>query len=411
MTQHNSTTRDLRRLNRSKALKSIYFNGPLSRVQVGRATELSPATVTNVVAELLADNILLESGLIESDGGRPSTLLKINPEYGYFIGIDVGETLIQIGLFDLTLKKLNATHYPLSLTENQQDQVVEHIVSGVEDLLSLTGIEPNRIIGVGIGFPGLVDPEAGVSVFAPNWGWHDVPIRSLLDERLGLPMLLDNGAKTMALAESMLGVGKGAGSLAVVLVGTGIGAGIVSNGSIYRGASNYAGELGHTTIELDGYPCRCGSRGCLEAYAGVPAILRRYLELVPDSSIADERDQMKAIESLLVAARHGEIAACKVVSDTARYLGVGIANLINLYNPQQVALGGWAGLMLWPAIENELLETVERYALVQPLQRTNIGLCQLGHEAVTLGAATLALEAFLESAGSKQRLKQVNSST
>lgn len=405
MNLHKPTTRALKQINLSNVLKRIYFEAPISRQELSRRTKLSPATVTNLVVELIERGIVVESGYEESEGGRPRALLAIDPSYGYFIGVDAGETLIQIELFDLALHNLRLVHQPLSLEENQPSQVVDHIVHGVETLMNGAGVGPEKVIGVGIGFPGLVDPASGISIFAPNWGWHDVPVGTLIEERLGLPLLLDNGAKAMALAESMFGAGKGTDSLAVLLVGTGIGAGVIHQGSIYRGVTNSAGEWGHMTIELDGLPCRCGSRGCLEAYAGAPGILHRYFNRVPDSPLRQQENQMQALQALLNLSRQGDAAAREVISETARYLGVGVANLINLFNPQIVALGGWAGLMMGPEIFPELLATVERYALDQALQRTRLYLCKLGQEAVTLGAAVLALEAFLESAGSKRFIR------
>ena len=255
------TTRDLRRINRSKALREIYFNGPISRLEICQRTDMSQATVTNVVADLLGEKIVAESGCKESDGGRPIALLSINSKYGHIIGIDVGETVIKVSVFDLQFQELYTVSQPLSLGENQPEQVVQHIVSGVEQLLIGSGVRRDQILGVGIGFPGLVDPEAGISIFAPNWGWHDVPIASILESKLGLPMALDNGAKAMALAESMFGAGRDVNSMAVLLVGTGVGAGIIQDGALYRGAMNSAGELGHTILEINGRLCRCGNKG------------------------------------------------------------------------------------------------------------------------------------------------------
>ena len=393
------TTRDLRRINRSKALREIYFNGPISRLEICQRTDMSSATVTNVVADLLGERIVAELGCKESDGGRPIALLSVNSNYGHIIGIDVGETVIKVSVFDLQFQELYTVSQPLSLGENQPEQVVQHIVSGVEQLLIGSGVRRDQILGVGIGFPGLVDPEAGISIFAPHWGWHDVPVASILESKLGLPMALDNGAKAMALAESMFGAGRDVNSMAVLLVGTGVGAGIIEDGALYRGAMNSAGELGHTTLEIDGRLCRCGKRGCLEAYVGAPGIIDRYAELAPSSPPGLAGDQKEMLRTILDAYREGDAAARKVLDDTLEYLSVGIGNLINLVNPQKVVLGGWVGMMLAEEFLPRLSGTVSQYALQQPFRRTEIGLCQLKEEAVTEGAATLILEKFLQSAG------------
>lgn len=393
------TTRALKRINRSNALKKIYFEGPITRLELSKLTDLSPATVTNVVGELLSEAIVVESGSEESDGGRPRALIAINPAYGYFIGVDAGETRIEIELFDLTLHNLQTISIPLSLEENEPQQVVDHIVDGVQDLLAGSGVPRDRVMGVGIGVPGLVEPTAGVSIFAPNWGWHDVPLQALLKERLDLSLHLDNGAKAMALAEMWFGAGRGIEDLAVLLIGTGVGAGIIASGTLYRGSANSAGEWGHTVIELNGRECRCGSRGCIEAYVGATGIIRRLRDRNPQSEILHNGDQMATLAAMVTAARQGDDAAIQVLRETAHYLGAGVANLINLFNPQMIVLGGWAGLQIGDYILPELHEFVERYALKQPLSRTKVGLCQLDQEAITMGAAALALEPFLESAG------------
>jgi predicted NBD/HSP70 family sugar kinase len=182
-------------------------------------------------------------------------------------------------------------------------------------------------------------------------------------------------------------------------VATGIGAGIIADGSLYRGAGNSAGEWGHMTIELDGRLCRCGSRGCLEAYAGAPGIIASLREMVPRSPLLHENDQESTLAAIVDAALNGDFTATQVLKDTAHYLGVGIANLINLFNPQLILLGGWAGLQIGEYILPELRHFVERYALKQPLSLTRIDLCQLGQDAVAMGAATLVLEQFLTTTG------------
>jgi predicted NBD/HSP70 family sugar kinase len=379
-------------------LREIYFNGPISRLEICQRMDMSQATVTNVVADLIGDKIVVESGSKESDGGRPTALLTINAEYGHIIGIDVGETVIQVSIFDLCFHELGTVFQPLSLEENQPSQVVEHIVSGVEQLLRSSGVGRDQILGVGIGFPGLVEHESGISIYAPNWGWHDVPIASILESQLGLPMALDNGAKAMALAESMFGAGREVRSLAVVLVGTGVGAGIIEDGALYRGSMNSAGEFGHTILEMNGRLCRCGNKGCLESYVGATGIISRYTELAQPGDPQLSGDQKEMISAIIKSAREGNAAARKILDDTLNYLSLGIGNLINLVNPQKMVLGGWAGMMLAEEILPRLSATVSQYALQQPFKKTEFGLCQL-EEAVAQGAAALILEKFLQSAG------------
>jgi len=389
------TVMDIRRVNRSTILWRIYLDRSVSRQELSQLTGLSSATVTNVVTELLQERIVVEAGVEESQGGRPRSILTIDPTYGYFLGVEIGETLTRIELFDLTLRKLGAAAFPLALDESEPGQVVEHIHAGVKALLAEAGVTIEKVIGVGVGVGGVVELTDPVSVYLPSWGWRNVLLGALLQERLGMPIYLDNAVKAMAQAESLFGAGQGIEHLAVVLVGTGIGAGIIAQGSVYRGATNSAGEWGHTCLELDGRLCRCGSHGCLEAYAGAPGIIERLREAEPQSRLLQGNDQQCTLTAIVDAAQQGEPSATRLLKDTAHYLGAGIANLINLFNPQLILLGGWAGLQIGEYILPELRQFVERYALRQPFSVARIDLCQLGQDAVPMGAATLGLEQFL----------------
>jgi predicted NBD/HSP70 family sugar kinase len=390
----------LRRRNRRVALQHLYVEGRMSRLEISQRSGLSAATITHVVAELLAEGIVVEAGSAESEGGRPRTILALNPAYGYFVGVDVGETRVCIELFDLTLRSLRTVTHPLSPDDNRPSRVVRHIVAGVDTVLADAAIPVGQVVGIGVGVPGVVERAGNVRVHAPSWGWHAVPLLALLAERITLPIALDNGAKAMAQAELWFGAGRGMNDLAVLLIGTGIGAGIITQGALYRGATNGAGEWGHTTLALDGRPCRCGSRGCLEAYAGAAGIMASLRDASPGSPLLGETDDQEGtITALAAAARQGDPRAVRVLEDTTHYLGAGIATLINLFNPQRIVIGGWVGQQIGPSILPRLREVVARYALGQPLAASGIVLGQLGQDAVAMGAATLALDVFLTEAG------------
>ncbi|MFN8421751.1 MAG: ROK family protein [Anaerolineae bacterium] len=393
------TTRDLRKINRQSLLELVYFNAPLSRLELSQLSGLSPATVGNVIAELLNDGILLEVGSQESQGGRPRTSLSLNPDYGYFIGIEVGETQIQIEIVDLTLQKVSHTRQSLSAGDFLPQQIVEYIVAGVNILLAQSEIAAERVLGIGIGMPGIVDHEMGVSVFAPNWGWQNVPLLELLQARLHIPIYLDNGAHAMALAERWFGAARQAENLMVLLIATGVGSSIIMSGELYRGASNSAGEWGHTCVQPNGALCRCGSHGCLESYIGAPGIIRRYRELAPDSAILMRRTQLEIVAGIRGAAEADDAAAVQVLSEAAQYLGIGIANIINLLNPQQIVIGGWSGLLLGSYLLPKTRSTIDAYALKQPARVAQIHVSALGDHAVSIGAASLALERFLRPEG------------
>lgn len=398
-----STVLDVRRANRSAVLRLIYQSQSMSRQEVGSYSGLSSGSVTNVVVELLQEGIVLESGMEASQGGRPRSILTMNPSYGYFIGVEVGDTLIRIELFDLTFHKLGTAVSPLVLSENQPEQIVEHIDRGVQAVLAEANVAQEHVIGIGVSVGGVVEQGEQQYAYIPSWGWKGVPLATLLENRFHIPIYLENAAKVMAQAEHLFGVGRGYDHIAVLLVETGIGAGIIADGSLYRGASNSAGEWGHTKIEIEGRLCRCGSRGCLEAYAGAPGIIARLRETASQNVLLRKNDQERELASIVASARNGDLAARQVLKDTAQYLGAGIANVINLFNPQFIVLGGWAGLQIGEFILPDLRQFIERYALNQPFAVTKIGLSQLGQDATAMGAATIVLEHFLTTAG-KQHL-------
>ena len=382
------TVRDLRRENRSALLWSLYFSQPRSRQELSDATGLSPASVSNVVRELLDESIVIEAGSVDSDGGRPRVLLEMNPEHGYVIGVDIGETRVRVELFDLAMTERAKADYRLNPRKHDVGVVVERILDGLNAVLADSGIEPAAILGVGVGVPGIVQQVPEVLVHGQTYGWDAVPLERLLRAGTDLPLQFENGAKTMGQAELWFGAGRGARNAVVALVGSGVGASLISGGSTYRGATSSAGEWGHTKIVLGGRTCRCGSAGCLEAYVGAEAILERYGRAIPGD------DEESALAELIDEADTSPLAAA-ILDETAGYLGTGIANLINLFNPERIILGGWAGLMLGSRLLPAIRDAAREQSLRHPFAATSIELGRLGPEAVALGAATLPVERFL----------------
>jgi predicted NBD/HSP70 family sugar kinase len=385
--------RDLRRENRAAVLWSLYFSRPGSRQDLSAATGLSAASVTNVVRELLSDGIVTEVGSEDSDGGRPRVLLDINPDYGYVIGVDIGETRIRVELFNLAMAERAKAEYPLDPAEHEVDLVVRDIAAGLNAVLTDGGVDPAAVLGVGIGVPGIVEQGPEVLVYGQTYRWDAVPLERLLRAHTDLPLRFENCAKTMGQAELWFGAGRRVGNAAVVLIGSGVGASLISGGSTYQGPTSSAAEWGHTTIVVGGRRCRCGSAGCLEAYVGAEAILDRCGSPAALSA-ADEESMLAA----LLAVADSSPSTDAVLAETAEYLGVGIGNLINLFNPERVILGGWAGLLLGGRLLPAIRESAQRHSLRHPFAAASIELGRLGPEAVAFGAATLPMEAFLNGA-------------
>ncbi|MBG6065447.1 ROK family transcriptional regulator [Micromonospora ureilytica] len=391
-----ATNRSVRLRNRSALLTKLFLDGPLTRQDLVRSTGLSQPAVSNVVADMIDEGLVAEAGAAESDGGRPSMLLRIAPRFAFVVGVDVGETRVRVELFDFAMTLLASVEYPLDPARTEPDLVAGHVLAGIDAVTGQAGVAPGNVLGVGIGVSGVVEQGAEAVVHAQALGWDRVPLERLIGAGTDLPLHIDNGAKTLGQAEMWFGAGRGARHAVFALVGSGVGASVVTNGATYRGASSSAGEWGHTTLVYGGRACRCGARGCLEAYVGAEAIIDRYREARRGRQVPgeDEESQIAA----LVAAAETSATARRVLDDTAGYLGAGVANLINLFNPERVVLGGWAAMALGdllPAVR----EAAGRQALRQPYEQASIELCRLGVDAVALGAATLPIARFLTEGG------------
>ena len=384
-----STVRDLRRDNRSVLLWSLFIGQPCSRQDLSWATGLSTASVSNVVREFIGEGIVTEAGSVDSDGGRPRALLRMDPDYGRVIGVDVGETRIRVEMFDMTMAMRASADYALDPRDQGIDVVVDRVRAGLASVLADSGCDPSAVLGAGIGVPGVIEHKGSETlVYAQTYGWEAVPLGRLLQPAGDFPLYIDNGAKTMGQAELWFGAGRGARQAVVCLMGSGLGASIVT-GAPGRGGTSAAVEWGHTTVEVGGRPCRCGARGCLEAYVGAGAILDRYGRALPG------QDEESALAALVAS---DDPRADEILNETALYLGAGIADLVNLFGPERIILGGWAGLLLGARLLPAIREAARAHSLAHRFAQTSIELGRLGPDAVALGAATLPMERFLDGA-------------
>ncbi|WP_249713768.1 ROK family transcriptional regulator [Rhizomonospora bruguierae] len=387
----------MRRANRAVLLTHLYRSGPLSRHELAQSTALSQASVSNLIGEMIGEGLVEEAGFVESDGGRPRVLLRVAPGYGYVVGADVGETRVQVELFDLSMAPLAKAEYPLSSTTPKPDEVLDRLLDGLGSVVDRAGVDPATVLGLGVAVSGVVERTRDAVVHAQTLGWEGVPLGAMLRRDTDIPVLVDNGAKTLGQAELWFGAGRGSRHVVVALVGSGVGASVVADGASYRGSHSSAGEWGHTTIAYDGCACRCGAHGCLEAYVGAEGILERYRQ-ANRGRPAPGADEESALAAVIAAAPTSKTAA-KVLDDTAGYLGAGLGTLVNLFNPERIVLGGWAGLALGGAMLPAIREATARHALRQPYAQATIELCELGPDAVAMGAATLPVAELLSDGG------------
>ncbi|MGH9107706.1 MAG: ROK family protein [Acidimicrobiales bacterium] len=394
-----ATVRDLRRVNRAVVLRRLFLEGPLNRVVLAQLTGLSSGSITNVTAALLREGVICEVGLEDSDGGRPRVLLQVNPDFGAVVGVEVGETRIRVEAFAMDMKVVGAAEVSLHPQHHEASVILEEIVLAVEKLRAQFDGEGRRLLGVGMAMPGIVGYHGGqLHVHAPNIGWRDVTLGPAITRRLGVPVFADNGAKALGQAEMWMGAGRGTDHAVVVLWGTGAGAAIFTNGTMYRGATSSAGEWGHTAIVAGGKPCRCGAAGCVEAYIGARALLAEWYRTDPGASQLSDPDSEEWADRFLEAAS-SNVASAGALEQVATYVGIGAANLVNLFNPEKVILGGWIGVKLGPALLDQIRRTVRSQALEYTASRVDVEVAQLGAEAVAVGASMLVVDDLLSNGG------------
>jgi predicted NBD/HSP70 family sugar kinase len=383
-----TTVRDVRRANRSSLLTDLFHGGRQSRQQLGATTALSQASVSNLIGEMIEEGLVEEAGLVGSDGGRPRVLLQVRPGFRYAVGADVGETRILVELYDLSMTRLAAATYR---HDDNPTEVAARLLEGLAAVLAEAGVEPAEVLGFGVGVPGVVDGD-GV-VYAQTTGWEAVPLGAMLRAGTEVPIFVDNGAKTVGQAEMWFGAGRGARHAIIILLGTGVGAAVVMDGHGYRGANSNAGEWGHTTLVYEGDLCRCGARGCLEAYVGAGAINRKLAEAT------GQPYDPALLTTLLTGDAPLADGPAGVFAQTAGHLGAGIADLINLFSPERIVLGGGAGALLGARFLPEIRAAASRHALRRPYAQTSIEMCHLGPDAVAMGAATLPIARLLADGG------------
>ena len=389
------TTRDLRWHNRADVLTRLYLGECTNRNDLARASGLSAATISNVVSDLISDGLVAENGSQSSAGGRPRSLLRVRPEFGHVVGIDIGETEIRVGLFDWTLRPVADEVRPAATSQVPPREVAEQILSEISAVTARAGITPDALLGVGVGAPG----AGGSVIHAPTLGWSAVPLGGLLREGLGFAPDVDNGAMALGKAEAWRGAARGSERAVTLLLGIGAGGALSMAAGPAGRARSFTMEWGHTVVDLEGPVCRCGARGCLETYIGAEAILARYADASLSKPFVADGVEAQLAELVERAVQHGEPAARLVLDDTARYLGVGISNLINLVAPDRVIISGWAGALLCDALLPAVRLIVRQHALPYLQELTRIEPGELGPSATALGAATLPVARLLADGG------------
>ncbi len=372
----------MKKMNQQIIIRIIYNDKAISRARIAEITGLSPAAVSNNVKELMEMGLIKETEHGESRGGRKPVLLEINPEGAYFIGLEWGIAEIRGVLLDLNKKVLARR---VEKAESFQLESFVKISRKIVDGLTGQSIEKERVYGLGVGVHGVVDPERGYSLFAPHFRWRDLPVRERLEAEFRIPVFIDNDVRVMALAEKW----NGKGNFLLINTGPGIGAAIVFDGKLHYGRDYSAGEFGHMIVMRDGPVCSCGNSGCLEALISTDNLLYRYY---PDLEGEITKKELSVKwQELLADAREGREKALEIINMTAEYLGMGLSNLVNLLNPDEIVLAGdftQAADLLLPLLKEEL----KKKSLAIAGRGLSLTVTDYGEWLGSVGGAVMVLE-------------------
>jgi predicted NBD/HSP70 family sugar kinase len=368
---------------------------PISRIRLARITGISTTTVTNLVSELRQAGVVEEVGAdvdaITVGAGRTPLALRLTPQSRCALGIHIGVRRARVALVDLQANIISHQAVDLNVDERAED-AIDRILTTAAAMIApdLWQRTPTTLVGVGVGASGLVETDSGVNILAPNLGWRNVPLRAIVADRLKLPCTVDNNVRCMALAESLYGIGRNTRALAFVYARVGVGAGLVVDGEIYRGAGFGAGEIGHWVLLSNGGEiCRCGNRGCLETLISENVLLKLATQIDP----ALVTTSANPLQTIFAAAREGHIALIELLEDRAYYVGLALANLVNVLNPQLIMLGGWLQ-EAFDLIEPTVEETMRCHSFGGLGDHVDLLPSSFGLHSGVVGAAVLAFETF-----------------
>ncbi|HEX2910707.1 MAG TPA: ROK family transcriptional regulator [Chloroflexia bacterium] len=394
-----------RQVNRAKILRTLKTIQPAARVDLARETGLSRATVSSIVDELVLESLVEEIGETLSRGGRRPILLRVRSgrEGRCAIGFELTRNNLTGVVVDLQGRVI-ATHRDLLPAGYLEPASLVNLVQQQVQLLTDTGDSASpALVGVGVGVPGLVDPDTGCVQVATQFGWHNIPLKEMLEKSLKLPVKVMNNVKAAALGEVIYSRDTPQHSPNPCLylsLGQGIGSALIIDGKLLSGASHTAGEFGHITVAPDGPLCTCGNNGCLEAVAGLPALVSRYLELArleEPSRLTMTPGEFPYLTSsrFLEAVSAGDSLAGRVVAEAAEQIAIALAGVINFTNPELIIFGGSLS-QVGSALLEPLIQALRRRALPLPLSQVRLIHASLGEHAVGLGLGSMLISQLSE---------------
>nr|WGD66724.1 ROK family protein [Bacillus velezensis] len=372
----------VKKVNQKLLLNEILKNSPISRAKLSEMTGLNKSTVSSQVNTLMKENLVFEIGQGQSSGGRRPVMLVFNKKAGYSVGIDVGVDYINGILTDLEGTIVLDQHHHLEcnspeITKDILIEMIHHFIANMPQ-------SPYGLIGIGICVPGLIDKNQKI-VFAPNSNWRDIDLKSFIQKKFNVPVFIENEANAGAYGEKVFGAAKNHDNMIYVSIGTGIGIGVIINNDLYRGVGGFSGEMGHMTIDFNGLKCSCGNRGCWELYASEKALIKSL----------KTKEKKVSTQDIIDLAHLNDIGTLHALQNFGFYLGIGLTNILNTFNPQAIILRNSiieSHPMVLHSIKSEVSSRVyshldNSYELLPSF---------LGKNAPALGMSSIVIDHFLD---------------
>jgi glucokinase-like ROK family protein len=389
----------VRQINLSAILSHLRENAPISRAALAEITGLNKTTVSSLVSELIENQFVREVGLESGGVGRKAMLLKLDPAAGCIVSGEIGVDFISVIAADFASEIVWRHQTRIDPTMGQE-AIAERAVALLQQGVTGGLCACSTLLGVALGLPGLVDQPTGTLLFAPNLGWRDVPVRSILEQTFDAPVFVDNEANLAALGEHYFGAAQGYEEVLYISAGVGLGGGVVHDGQLCRGVTGVAGELGHMTMDPCGELCNCGNRGCWETLVSQRALFRQVRQAMDAGQTSQLSEAVNGDFSRLTvplvadAARAGDAVAREAFEAVGHSLGIGVASLVNALNPELVVFGGILSLaweFLLPAVQEEM----QQRALRWNREATQVVLARHGFDACVMGGLALVLQDIL----------------
>jgi predicted NBD/HSP70 family sugar kinase len=386
----------IRNINRFEVLQTIRLHdNQISRSELSDLTGLSQATISSIVGHLISEGALIEdnaSGLVARARGRPLVMLRLNPQYTHVIGVKIAVHQIVFSVTDFVGNVVASDNIAVQSPKMTPAQLAAFVVRGVRNCLKKAGKTVDDVSGIGLGLPGFIDSHRGIAYWSPAFAIPNVNFRELIQSKFDVPVFVENDANLVTLAEHWFGMAKGLQNAVVITIEHGTGSGLIFDGKLYRGAQGLAAEFGHTKLVFGGPPCQCGESGCMETHTAAFALIHeagRAGFRVP-KRVLDYNERSRLLQAIVARAEAGDKPMKRIFEQMGRYLGLGIANLVNLLNPQRVII--CQGSVRCAHLFEESLRSVVERMVIPPLkQNLDIVIHHWGDEVWARGAASLVL--------------------